>query len=53
MCRGSGLRWDLRKSQPYEFYEELDFQVPVGENGDCYDRYLLRVEEMRQSIALI
>ena len=53
MCRGSGVAWDLRKSQPYEFYEKLEFEVPVGENGDCYDRYLLRIEEMRQSIALI
>lgn len=53
MCRGSGVCWDLRKSQPYEFYDKLDFQIPVGENGDCYDRYLLRVEEMRQSVNLI
>jgi NADH:ubiquinone oxidoreductase subunit D len=53
MCRASGVNWDLRKSQPYEFYDKLNFQVPVGENGDCYDRYLLRIEEMRQSVAII
>lgn len=53
MIRGSGLAWDLRKSQPYEVYGELDFDVPVGKNGDSYDRYLIRVEEMRQSIRLI
>lgn len=53
MLRGSGLAWDLRKSQPYEIYEKLDFDVPVGLNGDCYDRYLIRVEEMRQSVRMI
>ncbi|MBP7710713.1 MAG: NADH-quinone oxidoreductase subunit D [Rickettsiales bacterium] len=53
MIRGSGIAWDLRKSQPYEVYGELDFDVPVGKNGDSYDRYLIRVEEMRQSIRLI
>jgi NADH-quinone oxidoreductase subunit D len=53
MLRGSGIPWDLRKSQPYEVYDHLDFDVPVGKNGDCYDRYLLRVEEMYQSIKLI
>jgi NADH:ubiquinone oxidoreductase subunit D len=53
MLRGSGVAWDLRKSQPYECYEELDFDVPVGKNGDTYDRYLVRVEEMRQSVRLI
>jgi NADH-quinone oxidoreductase subunit D len=53
MLRGSGVAWDLRKSQPYEIYSELDFSVPVGKNGDCYDRYLIRVEEMRQSLSLI
>ena len=53
MIRGSGLAWDLRKSQPYEVYGELDFDVPIGKNGDSYDRYLIRVEEMRQSIRLI
>jgi NADH-quinone oxidoreductase subunit D len=49
MVRGSGAAWDLRRAQPYECYSELDFQIPVGKNGDCYDRYLIRMEEMRQS----
>jgi NADH-quinone oxidoreductase subunit D len=53
MVRGSGLAWDLRRSQPYECYNELDFKVPVGKNGDCYDRYLVRMEEMRQSIHIM
>lgn len=53
MARGSGLAWDLRRSQPYECYDEFDFEVPVGTNGDCYDRYLLRMEEMRQSVRII
>jgi NADH-quinone oxidoreductase subunit D len=53
MIRGSGIAWDLRKSQPYEVYGELDFDVPIGKNGDSYDRYLIRVEEMRQSVKLI
>lgn len=53
MLRGSGIAWDIRKSQPYECYDELDFQIPVGKNGDTYDRYMVRVEEMRQSIHLI
>ncbi|MEG9861064.1 MAG: NADH-quinone oxidoreductase subunit D [Parvularculales bacterium] len=53
MVRGSGLAWDLRRSQPYECYNELDFDVPVGKNGDCYDRYLVRVEECRQSLGII
>jgi len=53
MVRGSGAAWDLRKSQPYECYEEFDFDIPVGKNGDCYDRYLIRVEEMRQSVRII
>jgi NADH dehydrogenase (ubiquinone) Fe-S protein 2 len=53
MLRGSGINWDLRKSQPYETYEELNFKVLVGMNGDCYDRYLIRVFEMRESIKLI
>ncbi|QOG05055.1 NADH-quinone oxidoreductase subunit D [Aureimonas sp. OT7] len=49
MVRGSGAAWDLRKSQPYECYDEMDFDIPIGKNGDCYDRYLIRMEEMRQS----
>jgi NADH-quinone oxidoreductase subunit D len=49
MLRGSGVEWDLRKNQPYEVYDQLDFKIPIGKNGDCYDRYLVRVEEMRQS----
>ncbi|SIO27913.1 NADH dehydrogenase subunit D [Rhodovulum sp. ES.010] len=53
MVRGSGMAWDLRRSQPYECYDEFDFQVPVGKNGDCYDRYLVRMEEMRQSTHII
>jgi len=53
MLRGSGIAWDLRKKQPYEVYNELDFDIPVGVNGDCYSRYLVRVEEMRQSNNLI
>jgi NADH dehydrogenase (ubiquinone) Fe-S protein 2 len=53
MLRGSGIPWDLRKNQPYEIYSELDFSIPLGNNGDCYDRYLIRVEEMRQSIRII
>ena len=53
MARGSGLAWDLRRSQPYECYDEFEFQIPVGKNGDCYDRYLCRMEEMRQSVSII
>ena len=53
MLRGSGIEWDLRKKQPYEVYDQLDFDIPVGTNGDCYDRYLVRVEEMRQSNRII
>ena len=53
MVRGSGLAWDLRRSQPYECYDEFDFKVPIGKNGDCYDRYLCRMEEMTQSIGII
>nr|YP_009645874.1 NADH dehydrogenase subunit 7 [Pseudoperonospora humuli]QBX98940.1 NADH dehydrogenase subunit 7 [Pseudoperonospora humuli] len=53
MLRGSGISWDLRKTQPYEIYDKLDFDIPVGTNGDCYDRYLIRIEEMRQSIKII
>jgi NADH-quinone oxidoreductase subunit D len=53
MVRGSGAAWDLRKSQPYERYEEFDFDIPIGKNGDCYDRYLIRMEEMRQSVRIM
>jgi NADH-quinone oxidoreductase subunit D len=53
MLRGSGVAWDLRKKQPYEVYADMDFDIPVGVNGDCYDRYLVRVEEMRQSNRII
>ena len=53
MVRGSGAAWDLRKSQPYECYAELDFDIPIGKNGDCYDRYLIRMEEMRQSVRIM
>jgi NADH dehydrogenase (ubiquinone) Fe-S protein 2 len=53
MLRGSGVLWDLRKTQPYEVYPLLDFDIPVGTKGDCYDRYLIRIEEMRQSLRLI
>lgn len=53
MLRGSGIEWDLRRKQPYEVYDQLDFEIPVGVNGDCYDRYLVRVEEMRQSTRII
>ena len=53
MLRGSGVPWDLRKSQPYECYNEFDFKIPIGKNGDCYDRYLCRIEEMRESVKII
>ncbi len=53
MARGSGLAWDLRRAQPYECYDEFDFKIPVGVNGDCYDRYLCRMGEMRESTAII
>ncbi|HEX2512229.1 MAG TPA: NADH-quinone oxidoreductase subunit D, partial [Xanthobacteraceae bacterium] len=53
MVRGSGAAWDLRKAQPYECYSEMDFDIPIGKNGDCFDRYLIRMEEMRQSAKLM
>jgi len=53
MVRGSGATWDLRKAQPYECYAEMDFDIPIGKNGDCYDRYLIRMEEMRQSVRIM
>jgi NADH dehydrogenase (ubiquinone) Fe-S protein 2 len=53
MLRGSGVPWDVRKSQPYDAYGEVEFDVPVGVNGDCYDRYLCRMEEFRQSLRII
>ena len=53
MLRGSDVAWDLRKSQPYDCYAEMDFDIPVGKNGDCYDRYLCRMEEMRQSVRIM
>ena len=53
MMRGSGIPWDLRKSQPYECYDQLDFKIPIGKNGDCYDRYLCRIDEMRESVKII
>ena len=53
MLRGSGVPWDLRKSQPYDVYAKMDFDIPVGKNGDCFDRYLVRIEEMRQCLRII
>ena len=53
MLRGSGIDWDLRKKQPYEVYNKINFAIPVGTNGDCYDRYLIRMEEMKQSLKII
>ena len=53
MVRGSGAAWDLRKAQPYECYDEMEFDIPIGKNGDCYDRYLIRMEEMRQSLKIM
>ncbi len=53
MLRGSGVAWDLRRNQPYECYDEMEFDIPLGVNGDCYDRYLCRMEEMRQSVRIM
>lgn len=53
MIRGSGIAWDLRKNLPYSIYNSIPFEIPVGRNGDCYDRYLIRVQEMRQSLVII
>jgi NADH-quinone oxidoreductase subunit D len=53
MIRGSGIAWDLRKSQPYDVYDRMDFDVPVGTRGDCYDRFMVRVEEVRQSARIM
>jgi NADH dehydrogenase (ubiquinone) Fe-S protein 2 len=53
MIRGSGISWDLRKTQPYDVYDKMSFDIPVGTRGDCYDRYLIRIEEMRQSLRII
>ncbi|MEJ0044482.1 MAG: NADH-quinone oxidoreductase subunit D [Rhizomicrobium sp.] len=53
MLRSAGVAWDLRRAQPYECYNELDFQIPIGRNGDCYDRYVMRMEEMRQSVKIM
>ena len=53
MVRGSGAAWDLRKAQPYECYEEMEFEIPVGKHGDCYDRYVIRMAEMRQSARIM
>lgn len=53
MLRGSGVPWDLRRNEPYEIYDQIDFNIPVGKNGDCYDRFLIRMEEMRESVSII
>ena len=53
MVRGSGAAWDLRRAQPYECYSDLEFDIPVGKNGDCYDRYLIRMQEMRESVKIM
>merc|ERR1711865_221038 len=53
MLRGSGIKWDIRKNAPYEVYDQMEFDVPIGKNGDCYDRYLCRIQEMRESLNII
>ena len=53
MLRASGVPWDLRKAQPYMVYDKMDFDIPIGKTGDCYDRYLVRLEEMRQSLKIM
>ena len=53
MLRASGVPWDLRKAQPYEVYDRMDFDIPVGRNGDCWDRYLVRMLEMRESLKIM
>jgi NADH-quinone oxidoreductase subunit D len=53
MLRGSGVAWDLRRAQPYDAYDKMEFDIPIGKNGDCYDRYLVRIEEMRQSLRIM
>src|SRR6202162_1837867 len=53
MLRGSGVAWDLRKKQPYAVYDRMDFDIPIGTNGDCYDRYLVRVQEMREANRIV
>jgi NADH-quinone oxidoreductase subunit D len=53
MLRGSDCPWDIRFAQPYEVYDQIKFEIPIGSNGDCYDRYLVRIEEMKQSVFII
>src|SRR5699024_11476929 len=53
MLRGSGVEWDVRKKQPYAVYDRVEFDIPIGTNGDCYDRYLVRIQEMRESTRII
>ncbi len=53
MLRSAGINWDLRKNNSYEIYDLIDFKVPIGKNGDCFDRYLIRIEELKQSVKII